>query len=703
MFFRYRLGLGLLSVSSLVLSGGITTATAGAIEPPSIQPISYQLAQAGTNHADVKPDENWIGYIRSSTDADCAIDASVSAALISNGNIDIPFDSDGKRWVLRIATNGTGGIKDDKLFEWNSLGRQSIHDGWMKASGKLSGSMYEGEFYAEITSRNAPLYCSGSIVLVRSQTPAADALRSGSDLKQIKLAAKISGRSPIPSAPISRIGKWVGFVRADEGTDCGINHRVAAAKFNGEKLTVPFHHDGTGYSFHIRPNGEGGLAGNREFSWISLGSKRLQGAQLHTAGRFNDQLFEGTFRGQELDLFIMGGDPNFGSCNGTIVLAKEQTLAAKALLAGDELGQVRLVARFGEPASTGRNTAPTSARPAREGGTVKATNPPAIDRRSASDEPAPEETVAATSPATTTPPAAKNVEVPDGKDTSFRIGQTYEKLLPLNSAGSVMQVPLPPGKWTILAVDEKAPVRNGTRMAALYLFNNVGEVTVGAAVVAFPFKNAYSGWLVPRWCRNTITHHFEGKALFDGTQTDCWGVSHAEMTTRNTTGAASQAVKYAQALGFKIPANSIYSRFNRADYGKYLVTSYYYNPEAFGMAPPQHADHRTSDYHPDRIGNYPKKKVLVDHFVAWSKEWKNAVDLGFSGGLTAATMDKFSKLKPLPGKIVQPVAGSAGTASAVKPTASIKDRLRRIKTLLDEGLISDDEAQAMRKRVLKDF
>ena len=171
-------------------------------------------------------------------------------------------------------------------------------------------------------------------------------------------------------------------------------------------------------------------------------------------------------------------------------------------------------------------------------------------------------------------------------------------------------------------------------------------------------------------------------------------------------------VRYAQSLGIKVPANTVSTRYYRANYGRQFRIGYYVNPEMAGLGPPEHADYSSSDYHPDRIGNYPRKKAFIEHVKKWSKTWKKAVDLGFAGELTAARMAEFAELHPLPGPVaaapqprnVERTAGRTVMDNA-KPAgaASVEDRLRRIKRLLDEDLITADEAAALRREALKDF
>ena len=362
------------------------------------------------------------------------------------------------------------------------------------------------------------------------------------------------------------------------------------------------------------------------------------------------------------------------------------------------------------------------------------------------------------------PPGA---DIPDGEVSPFRIGQIYEAFAQIFDGSDHMQIPLPAGAWHVIGVKERKSLSGGSTFATVYLLQTVDKRLVSVVIIGYPVINRSLGWRVPSWCERGRKHHFEGKAMHAGTQIDCWGVSHAEMTKGDEKNSASQVVRYAQSLGIKVPSNTVSAQYVRANYGRYFRVAYYVNPEMAGLGPPEHADHSSSDYHPDRIGNYPRKKAFVEHVKKWSKAWKKAIDLGFGGGLTAASMAEFAALHPLPRSVAAPpsprnaertagrtvmddakptATGNAKPAKAAsagdrprrtkrppdpppepvaappsprnaertaertvmdnaKPAgaASVEDRLRRIKRLLDENLITADEAAALRRKALKDF
>ena len=124
-------------------------------------------------------------------------------------------------------------------------------------------------------------------------------------------------------------------------------------------------------------------------------------------------------------------------------------------------------------------------------------------------------------------------------------------------------------------------------------------------------------------------------AAYDNTQTDCWGVSFRRGTSRpGSPGARSD--EYLNNLGVKLPITMLYVEYSRADYAETLRIRYAFNPEFEGISPPENTGSFSSvDYHPRRIGNYPKKKAYMEKTIEWGKAWKPRVDAGFKGKLKA--------------------------------------------------------------------
>ena len=150
--------------------------------------------------------------------------------------------------------------------------------------------------------------------------------------------------------------------------------------------------------------------------------------------------------------------------------------------------------------------------------------------------------VAAVEPTATPAPAGKiksdrmaiekptGADIPDGEVSPFRIGQIYEAFAQIFDGSDHMQIPLPACAWHVVGVKETRSSSGVSTLATVYLVQTVDKRLVSVVIIGYPVINRSLGWRVPPWCERGRKHHFEGKAMYAGTQVDCWGVAHAEMT-----------------------------------------------------------------------------------------------------------------------------------------------------------------------------
>ena len=139
--------------------------------------------------------------------------------------------------------------------------------------------------------------------------------------------------------------------------------------------------------------------------------------------------------------------------------------------------------------------------------------------------------------------------------------------------------------------------------------------------IQYPYENRSSGWRASKWCRRGNLIHLKVKANYDGTQIDCWGISHSTMTSRRE-GAVRDARRYLQKLNVKIPITFVYVQFFKVKYSEFLRLADLFNPEADGVAKPKNVgSFSLNDYHPDQIGQYPEKQAYVAKIKKWAETW----------------------------------------------------------------------------------
>ena len=281
----------------------------------------------------------------------------------------------------------------------------------------------------------------------------------------------------------------------------------------------------------------------------------------------------------------------------------------------------------------------------------------------------------------------------------FQVGQEYSNIINLKVNGKVAQkVPLLPGTWVVTAMDDKSATsgpgssaaHSGALLSRIYFGNVTDGKLTGLMKVTFTPIRGSRGWKASKLCYASGFLHLEGRG-YDGTQTDCWGVRATPLRAKPGT-PGERSNNYWLEKGFKFPRLAIMTTYAKSNRSEYLVVSYFLNPEAEGVSPPKDVSRDFHDYRPDRISGFPDKKAYVEKKIEWAKAWKLLVDLGFQNKLTLEDMGRKPKAAP---------ADTTNNTNKKSADGSIKSKLKQIKKLVEEGLITEEEGAAKRKSVLE--
>lgn len=142
---------------------------------------------------------------------------------------------------------------------------------------------------------------------------------------------------PNAMAAEKRMGEWFGFLRATSPSDCEFEVPAIGKLSKDGRLTTRFIHLGTNWLVEFDQNGHGKMPGRIEFEYESVQQKRPYEGWMQISGKFSGSLFEGNFSATPLTSALV-------FCWGKIVLVRQGTRAAKALHAGSELKELRIIA-----------------------------------------------------------------------------------------------------------------------------------------------------------------------------------------------------------------------------------------------------------------------------------------------------------------------------------------------------------------------
>jgi hypothetical protein len=254
---------------------------------------------------------------------------------------------------------------------------------------------------------------------------------------------------------------------------------------------------------------------------------------------------------------------------------------------------------------------------------------------------------------------------------------------------------LPEGEWRLMAqADSTGPFRGSSELGNPFTKAYLADIREGRLFRAVyvstnteqnRLANRGSYWLADPCKQSDLIHKFETKrSLVDFT---CMLINHRVFARTTTDPLSRDARKQMTAFGASYATTMITAQFTRATPYHLMEIWYYFNPEIDGFAPSADSSWSGNDWHVDVIGKDPRKVAYVEEIKKWSTAMVTWIQGGFEGQLPAG--------QPVP----QPFATTRGPES--KP-AKAEDRLRELKRLRDQGLITQEVYETEQRRVLAD-
>lgn len=216
-------------------------------------------------------------------------------------------------------------------------------------------------------------------------------------------------------------------------------------------------------------------------------------------------------------------------------------------------------------------------------------------------------------------------------DDGVQLGATYRGLVQFKTYGSP-QLPLPPGDWKLVGLDE---VRDS--MANIRVLNGVlvqvrtGTFS-GAVIFTVPDSSSRAGWNRPSSCdRKNILANFSVPERSSGSY-DCLIIQPINVVRATTAGKSiAQLFDYLENNKFKKPITALSIAYNMTGSGAFLAANYLFNPDMEKVPPAGIAA-----WHLDRYKDDPKRAAHVEKMKAWAQQWRPQLADGLKGKLTAA-------------------------------------------------------------------
>ena len=122
-----------------------------------------------------------------------------------------------------------------------------------------------------------------------------------------------------------------------------------------------------------------------------------------------------------------------------------------------------------------------------------------------------------------------------------------------------------------------------------------------------------------------------------------------------------------------------------------LVYSHCLNPETHGASKNKFTTEETSEYHPSNIKQYPDKKKYMENFIKLAAQQHRSFEIGIG----AKEHHKLDLSEYGVGEIIEETKTTNITSGS-----GISDEIKELKKLHEEGVLTDDEFEKAKKKVL---
>ena len=305
---------------------------------------------------------------------------------------------------------------------------------------------------------------------------------------------------------------------------------------------------------------------------------------------------------------------------------------------------------------------------------------------------------------------------------SAKVGDIVENEV---SFGKRDKFPLPPGEFTVEIIKKWQDFRD---VLLVQIDEDTGIIKWKihlAATGSTIQKN--SAWLPGEMCDQTSVYFI--KAVKGSEKFACWSVSHSRRSGGNEINRLSRSnnfFSFGQTMTHKIRAEQGYpgemrayenqndsispdmfvvSRYHYSKKSKLFEAEYFYNPEFDGIPKPKNSEWASNEFHIQNIRNYPEHEEFLKKYISISA---NLVDRfnelnKVKGGLRLDAEEYFTKgsfnvEKKEPKKVKK--STKKVKKSTQKDKGDIVNQIKGLKDLLDAGVITQDEFNLAKKKIL---
>ncbi len=250
---------------------------------------------------------------------------------------------------------------------------------------------------------------------------------------------------------------------------------------------------------------------------------------------------------------------------------------------------------------------------------------------------------------------------------------------------------LPPGEFTVGIVSREQEFKD----IMLYQVDDNSGFIRWALHLYATGRTKWDSWSQSKWCERTNVYFI--KQVRANKAFSCWMVNHSRSDIAANKGFWAKVREYEIANNLKNADILVYTSYEHSKGSKLWGWSYFYNPELDGVPKAVNLEWDTSEFHKQRVMNYPKHEEFLKKFINISAAYVDA----FNINRKIKDSSKLSlKVKENLSSSVSINSGSSVKTSKKAKEGSIVEELKSLKDLLDSGAITKDEFDKAKKKLL---
>lgn len=253
---------------------------------------------------------------------------------------------------------------------------------------------------------------------------------------------------------------------------------------------------------------------------------------------------------------------------------------------------------------------------------------------------------------------------------------------------------LPPGKFIVGVVAKEKEFKD----IMLYQIDEDSGYLRWAIHFYATGNTKWDYWNPPKFCDRTNVYFIK---KYKGNQKyACWMINHSRSDISANKGFWAKVREYEISQKIKTPDIFVYSHYEYSKGPKLWGLEHFYNPELDGVPKPISKEWDTSEFHKQRVMNYPKHEEFLKKYIGYTanfvKDFNKMMKIKNSSKLSLNVDENLSQSSIN----TETNLSQNNSKTQINEENDIISQIKELKKLFDDGAITNEEFEKAKKKLL---